>query len=173
MLSSSLFISCEDDEKDPFIIEEQVENFAPYVRFLLDTPVIDVTAVDTGDVVYSGTLSAPAENVASWSVEVRKIRGTDTIPYASLASFTSFPADLALTGQDIADALGVPLSEVQAGDKLEFNAVSTGTNGTELRFEDWDQTFSVSLNSFKHTSLMYLLVAPLFKRMLWAHTPPR
>ena len=134
MLSSSLFISCEDDEKDPFIIEEQIENFAPYVRIVVSTPVVDATLLD--GVVYSGVLDDPADNVASWDVQIRKIRGADTIPYAPLATITSFPADFDLTGQDIADALGIPVSEIQPGDNIEFNAVSTGTDGGTLEFAD-------------------------------------
>ncbi len=134
VLSSSLFISCEDDEKDPFIIEEQEENFAPYVRIVVSTPVVDATALD--GVVYSGVVDIPRENVASWDVQIRKIRGADTIPYAPLATFTSFPSDLDLTGQDIADALGIPTTEIQPGDNIQFNAVSTGTGGGTLRFED-------------------------------------
>lgn len=136
VFASSLFISCEEDDKDPLVIDEDAANIAPYVRFVVNTPVIDVTAVDTGDVVYSGTLDDPADNVSSWDVQIRKIRGTDTIPYAPLTSITSFPADFELTGQNIADALSIDISEVQAGDKIEFNAVSTGTNGGTLAFED-------------------------------------
>lgn len=136
VFSSSLFISCEDDDKDPFVIEENAENFAPYVRFVPSNAAIDVTAIDSGDIVYAGVLDDSADNVASWAVEIRKIRSGDTIPYAPLTSFNSFPAEFELTGQDIADALDIPLSEIQAGDKIEFNAVSTGTDGVELRFED-------------------------------------
>lgn len=134
VFASSLFISCEEDDKDPFVIDEDAANIAPYVRIVVSTPVVDATQLD--GVVYSGVLDDPSDNVSSWAVEIRKIRGADTIPYAPLATVNSFPSNFDLTGQDIADALGIPVSEIQPGDNIEFNAVSTGTDGGTLAFEN-------------------------------------
>lgn len=134
VFASSLFISCEEDDKDPLVIDEDAANIAPYVRIVVSTPVVDATQLD--GVVYSGVLDDPSDNVSSWEVQIRKIRGADTIPYAPLVTINSFPSDFDLTGQDIADALGIPVSEIQPGDNIEFNAVSTGTDGGTLAFED-------------------------------------
>ncbi|MEO0526869.1 MAG: hypothetical protein AAFZ89_06560 [Bacteroidota bacterium] len=135
VLFSLAFIGCDKDEdKDPQTIQADIANIAPYIRIIPDAslPVIDATALD--GVVFAGTLDDPADNVASWSVQVRKLRGTDTVPLAPLTSFTSFPAEWALTGQELADALGIPTSEIQPGDNVQFVATSTGVDGSTLTF---------------------------------------
>ena len=142
VLLALAFVGCDKDEdKDPQTVQNDIANIAPYVRIVVDPnlPVIDATALD--GVVFSGVLDDPADNVASWEVQVRKIRGTDTVPaapgndnLAPLASFTSFPSTLDVTGMDLAAALGVPTSEIQPGDNVQFVATSTGTDGRTLTF---------------------------------------
>ncbi len=137
--------SCEDDDKDPLVIEENQENFAPYVRIVVDasTPVIDATQLSSD--VFISVVDDPNDNVASWQIGVRQITSSnDTVPapvdgedvYATIGTITSFPSEFNLTGDEIAATLGIPASNIQPGDQIQFDAVSTGTDGSTLTFAD-------------------------------------
>ncbi|MEO0527222.1 MAG: hypothetical protein AAFZ89_08355 [Bacteroidota bacterium] len=135
MICPLAFVSCEKDgDKDPQVLQNEANNIAPFVRIVVnpDFPVIDATALE--GVVFSATVDDPADNVAEWEVQVRKLRGNDTVPLAPLTTISSFPSQLEITGQELADVLGIEASEIQPGDNVQFVATSTGLDGRRLTF---------------------------------------
>lgn len=129
-----VFVSCEDDSKEAYNIHTKSENHAPYVRFFRNNQVIDATKLSTEGI--SGQLSAPSNNVASWSLTVRRTANGVTSSYADLAEVTTFPSDFSVTGQDIATALGIPVTDIQPGNNIEFLGKSIGYDGSELTYDN-------------------------------------
>jgi len=132
LVFSFAFVACEDEDKEAFNFHSQSENLAPYVRVINNSPIIDATALATAG--FEGVVSAPANNVASWDLSVTKVPGNATA--SPLASITSFPSDVNITGAEIAAALGISIADMAAGDQLVFTATSTGTDGTTLSFAE-------------------------------------
>ncbi len=154
-------LGCEDEDKNPIDFHLDDTNFAPYVRLVVETPVIDATKLN--EVIYSGELDNPADNVASWDVSVRKIRGNDTIPYAPLQSITTFPSRFEVTGQELASTLGIPTSEIQPGDLVEFRGVSTGVNGETLAFEQLGPDLFGQPEQFQSYNLPVFVACPFIQ----------
>ena len=133
LVFSFMFIACEDEDKEMFNTHAQSENVAPYVRILSNAKVIDATKLETAG--FSGTLSAPGNNVASWTVRIRRTANGETSDFADLTTVNSFPSEFSVTGVDIAAALGINISDIQPGDNIEFSATSTGIDGSVLTFD--------------------------------------
>jgi len=130
----ALFSSCKDESKDPHFVELDDNNSAPYVRLVSSTSLFDISKISEES--YTGTLSAPANNVESWSVSVYRISGgisSDTIP---LQTITSFPSDIEITTTEIADALDISIDDFSAGDSVNFLGTSIGTNDVVLTIDE-------------------------------------
>jgi hypothetical protein len=133
-VTNSLFLSCENDEApDPFRDLSVSENLAPFVRITTNSVVIDATQLSTSG--YEGVVDDPADNVASWTVGVRKTPGP-SMEYTTIETITTFPSPFAITGEEIATTLGIPSDEIQPGDNIEFQATATGKDGKILTFAD-------------------------------------
>ena len=118
------FTSCEDENKNPLLDEVP----AAYVFIDIENPVLDVTDLQSST--YGGVITAPANNVASFDVSVRRVSdgiGTDYFP---VYSTTSFPADFRVSATDIANALGLNLIDLLAGDRFDFVGTSMGVDGS-------------------------------------------
>ncbi|WP_378177801.1 hypothetical protein [Aquimarina sp. SS2-1] len=129
VLTTTVFFSCEDDEKNK--ITDTVE--APWAYFQeITTPVIDVTNLDGS--AYEAVIVAPFDNIASYAIRVNR-NGGDFFP---LRTVTEFPLNLSVTAADLATALGLTVPDLQPGDKFDFIATITDTNG--VVFDGGDQT---------------------------------
>jgi hypothetical protein len=130
----SSFTSCEkDDAKDPLFEYYQTENYAPYVRVIMDTQLIDITQIESSSVTF--TVSAPGDNVASWAVSV-KLDGSTTTDYFELKTVTSFPETFTYSVNELASTVGLDVADIAAGDKFLFSGVSVGGDGTVLTVND-------------------------------------
>ena len=119
------FWSCKSDYVPPF----EAINKGGFVRY----EVINNGSIDIADPssVYSADLVAPGLNVASYDLDVTLFRGPDVLgtPNARLTSISSFPTTLNISAQDIANAVGVNVSEITAGDKASVDATVTNAAG--------------------------------------------
>jgi len=128
------FTSCEkDNAKDPIFEYYQNENAAPYVRVIMDTQLIDITQIESSSVTFS--LDVPVDNVASWSSTVR-LEGSTTTDEAAFRTVTSFPETFTYTMAELANLVGLDLSDVVAGDKFVFSGESVGNDGKVLTVND-------------------------------------
>lgn len=135
-LTLLVFVSCEDEDKNPFDVQLNESNLAPFTNIIPSTPVIDVTSLETNG--FSGIVDAPANNVASWSVSFTRTSAgilSDTIALPS-KTITNFPSEFNITGAEIAEALNITIDELFPSDNIEFIATSTGFDGRTLTFED-------------------------------------
>lgn len=134
----ALFTSCEDESKNPQDIQLDDDNTAPFVRLIPETSIFDISMIN--DASYIGTLSAPADNVSSWTVGVYRISSGVSSDTITLKTITDFPADLEITTTEISDALDINISDFLAGDNIQFVASSVGDNGKELTYDDLSGT---------------------------------
>ena len=122
-----VIVSCEPDDS----LNPRAELVtAPYVFFEEEFAVIDAADIDNS--YFGGTLIAPANNVASYQLQVRKVEGSSASNWVDVYSATSFPASFQITAAMISDALNVTPA---AGDKFEFNGYSVGTDGSVVDFK--------------------------------------
>ena len=131
-----LFTACGDIDKSPFEINGVDGPFGTFVRLDITTAgVLDVT--DIANTSFGGTLTAPANNVASWSLEVRRVSNGEASDYLSLVTITSFPAEFRATPTDLAAVFGLDVTDLIPGDRFDFEATSIGTDGTIATFDDF------------------------------------
>jgi len=130
------FSACEDIDKDPYEVNGIDGPFGSFVRLdITSAAVLDVTNIAT--TVFGGTVSAPAGNVASWDLRVRRVSGGTASDYVPFLNVTSFPAEFAATPADLAAAFGITTADLIPGDRFDFEAVSVGTDGTVVTFDDF------------------------------------
>ena len=126
-VSLLLLNSCRDDEKTLFSYGDDILDGA-IVYFAEEPPlVLGVNAVS--EVLYGGDIVDPLGNVATYDLEMHaSLSGviTDTV---LVGSYTSFPFNLSLTSQDLADLLGVDISDINFGDSFYFSGTVTSKNG--------------------------------------------
>tara|TARA_B110000967_G_C18898919_1_gene573059 strand:+ start:5054 stop:5869 length:816 start_codon:yes stop_codon:yes gene_type:complete len=130
----TLLSSCKDDDKTAFNLHSDAENVAPYVRILLENATVDSSILSTA--VITATVSAPENNVTSWSARVRIIGSSTTSPYVDIKTVTAFPSTFSLSVVEIAAALGVDIADIEPADIIEFSGVSIGLNNEEIGLEN-------------------------------------
>lgn len=136
-----LFLSsCEKDDSLsplPVLVPGQ------YVRLDITRGVLNID--DINNTSFGGLLTTPGGNVAKYNLYVRK---TDIYGFAGefklLKTITSFPTDLSVTPNDIATALGVPLSTLVLGDIYRFYGESFDNAGNRADFYSLSTTVQSS-----------------------------
>lgn len=154
-VSSLVFTSCEDEEKNPWDIHEDPANYGVFVTLAKKTQVIDFTDPNS---TYSFGLDTPGNNVQSYELRVSRFDAgagvsSDTV---SLMTVTSFPADIDITSGDVADALGISVDDLAAGDRLDFIASAIGTNGETADIDNLngDAIGPGQFNAFIHSTFL-------------------
>ena len=131
------FTACGDIDKDP--LEANVEDgpFGTFVRLDITTAaVLDVTNIETTS--YGGTVTNPSNNVASWSLEVRRVSNGEASDFLPVLTITSFPGEFIVTPADLATIFGLAdVDELIPGDRFDFEATSIGMDGTVVTFDDF------------------------------------
>ncbi len=146
-------IGCEDDEKDPLFVDTDRSNDAVFVTIKQKTVVIDFTDSSTS---YDFTIESPANNVAEYSISVKRTSAgvsSDTIP---ITTVNSFPAEFSYTAEELADFLSVPVANFAAGDRFDFIATAKGNNGLDASFENLnsDSRGPGQFQGFNHTTFL-------------------
>lgn len=128
-----IFTSCEDEDKDPFMLA-LIEDGA-FVRF---DDIASSSITPTAN--YQATLVAPSNNVASYDLTVSHFNGETATEFKPLLSLNSFPATLDISLGDVASALGISPDAIQPGDRIDFVATVTGTDGTVFKSRPADES---------------------------------
>ncbi len=129
MLAS--FSGCEtQDSLDPrpVIVDGQ------YVRLDITNKVFALEHPETA--MFGGMLTTPGNNVQRYELYVRRknAAGIITGNNVLLLTVNSFPYELKITPQMIADVLGITVSDLQIGDFYGFSGVSYGFDGSKVEF---------------------------------------
>lgn len=140
LLTSIVFISCRDDDKDPFTVAQEEENLAPWVRINGFNPV--VAAGDIGDSSFDATVDIVRDNVASWDLSVTLESGDTATGPVPLTSVTSFPSDISISYTDIVSALGLTVDDINGGDFIRFLGTTTATDGRVYTFENYSASIT-------------------------------
>lgn len=130
------FTACGDINKEPFEVNGNDGPFGTFVRLdITSAAVLDVT--DIANTSFGGTLTAPSNNVASWTVEVRRVSNGEASDYFPLVTITSFPAEFVATPASLAAVFGITTGDLIPGDRFDFEATSIGADGAVVTFDDF------------------------------------
>ncbi len=145
-LSLVIIASCEDESKNRVPTPPN----GAFVYLDVDTPVIDVTNIDSSS--YDFTLTAPAGNIESYELSVNR-NGGDDFP---ILTITKFPTSVSISAADIANALGITVADLQPGDAYNFSALITDKNGNESSIDNLngDAKNPGERQAFKHTTYL-------------------
>lgn len=132
------FSSCEtQDSLDPrpVIVDGQ------YVRLDITKKLLAFDHIN--EAVFGGTLTTPGNNVASYDLYIRR-RNSSTVTtgnYVKIGpTITSFPHELLITPQMIADALSIQVSDLELGDFYLFLGYSKSFDGTIVDYNKLSAT---------------------------------
>jgi hypothetical protein len=130
VLAASLY-AC----KEPMLIDPADVPRGIFVTLVLDNS--NINSADIANTPISGTFDAPAHNVASHAIYVKRIydRGESESDYLLLESITTFPSEFSVNGNELAALFGVPVEET-FGSFYQFNCEATGTNGEVATYEN-------------------------------------
>lgn len=125
------FYGCErQDSLDPrpVLVDGQ------YVRLDITDKVFALEHPETA--VFGGLLTTPGNNVQRYELYVRRknAAGIITGNNVKLLTISSFPYELKITPQMIADVLGISVSDLEIGDFYGFSGVSYGFDGTKVEY---------------------------------------
>jgi hypothetical protein len=148
VLSFFILSSCEEDKSlnpRPVIVDGN------FVR--LDITRQHFIYEDINNTDFGGDLTTPGNNVAQYDLFVRRRNPFGVLSeYKHLTTITTFPTNLSITPQMVADALGMQLSELEVGDNYHFRGVATGFDGTVTDFNSLSATVR-GLPSYKQAFL--------------------
>jgi len=124
------FLSCEDDSLNP--LPEKVAG--QYMKLDIKTRMMDVN--DIANAEFSGTLSNPSGNVVKYELYVRRKDGDGILTgdYVLMQTITSFPYELRITPQMIADTYGLNLSDLRRSEVYTFFAYSYDAAGNKAGY---------------------------------------
>lgn len=131
------FSSCEtEDARDP----RPIIQGGQYVR--LDIRDKMLASEHISETKFGGLLSTPNNDVQKYVLKVRRKNpdGITTGNYVELLTVTSFPYQLQVTPQMIADAVGIPVSGLQEGDVYVFFGEAYGFNGYKTNYNNLSAT---------------------------------
>lgn len=119
-------LSCDKDEsKNPLPV---VEN-GVFVKLEIKNRQLDFSNIETTS--FSGTLYAPSNNVDHYDLYIRRKNpfGVFSNEYTKLLTVTTFPFELIITPQMIADKLNVAVTSLENGDTYDFNGFAFTKDG--------------------------------------------
>ena len=124
------FLSCEDDSLNP--LPEKVAG--QFMRLEIKTRIMDVN--DMANAEFSGTLSNTSGNVVKYELYVRRRddQGALTGDYVLMQTINSFPYNLRITPQMIADTYGLNVSDLKKGEVYTFFAYSYDAFGNKAGY---------------------------------------
>jgi hypothetical protein len=144
-----MFFGCEDNEKSPLPAPRD----GSFVTIVFDNLILDVSDLENSAII--GTLDTALPNVASYDLEVRRTSEGASSDYVPIFSTTTFPTEMVLTPSTIATALGITQADLLAGDRFDFQATSTSTDGAITSWSTINldlQGEAGQLQSYQYTS---------------------
>jgi len=132
-----LFASCEDNDKSPLVLP--IAENGSFVTLTSPNVIFDLVSIQNGEeTTVNGLLGAPTPNVARYDLEVQRISQGTASDFVPVFSTETFPSELVVTPGDVAEAIGVAVEDLLAGDRFEFRATSTDFNGNITTFANLD-----------------------------------
>jgi hypothetical protein len=97
----------------------------------------NINSADIEGTPVAGTFDAPANNVASHELSVKRIydNGTSETDFIFVETITTFPYAFSIDGNELAALFGVPVEETFSN-YYEFRGVATGTNGETATYDN-------------------------------------
>jgi len=136
-LVAILFASCEDNDKSPLVLP--IAENGSFVTLTSPNVIFDLVAIQNGEeTTVNGLLGAPTPNVARYDLEVQRISQGTASDFVPVFSTETFPSELVVSPDDVAEALGIPVADLLAGDRFEFRATSTDFDGNITSFANID-----------------------------------
>ena len=127
------FISCsKEDAQDPLPI---IVN-ADFVRLDITNKRLEFQNLSTTS--FGGSLTTPNSNIVKYDLYVRrqKTNGVTVSNYIKMLTVIDFPYDLKVTPQLIAEAYGIPLTDIQSGESYSFLGFATTKQGKIISYND-------------------------------------
>lgn len=138
-LITLLFVSCEQDESldpRPLIVEGE------YVKLDVKNSekFIDVTNKTTS--AFKGLLTSPSGKIVKYELFIRRVNslGNLTGDFQLFKTITSFPYQLEIKAQDIADFYNIPFDDVKQSEVYQFLAYSYDANGNKFGYSSLSRT---------------------------------
>lgn len=124
--------SCEEDSLDPL----PTKVAGQFVKMDIIQRTMESNFLET--TAFRATLSTPGNNIVKYDLFVRRRNpnGFNTSNFVLLKTITSFPHDLVVTPQDIANALGVDRSTLENSDNYRFVGYSYDANGAKAGYNN-------------------------------------
>jgi hypothetical protein len=134
------FISCEDEDLSPLPVKVSGQ----FMK--LDIKTKQLHFDDFENAAFTGTLSNPSGDVVKYELFVRRYDKDNflTSDYVPLLTVTSFPYELVITPQMIADALGLQVSDLKESEKYAFYANSYNANGNKANYSSMARIIQVT-----------------------------
>ncbi len=98
-----------------------------FVKFSGAQP--DGIVFDPQNIEYSGEIIDANNNLSSYTLALKATIGGTTYYIDNYDTYTSFPATLSITSQQIADKAGVSVSDISYGDLFTFVGIATTNDG--------------------------------------------
>ncbi len=133
-----LLVNCEDNNKDIIEYGAPGDRAGSIVIVDFDSkPAFNAADLENSSI--AGTLSAPSDNVMSYTLSFRRISEGTTSPVYELFTINSFPHHFSVSLEEIMNTMGgLTLDDVVAGDRFEFFGKSTSTDGIEVTINNLD-----------------------------------
>ncbi len=135
LVSCILFIGCDRDESlDP----RPVIVSGAFVRLDIINKRLNSQQIST--TTFGGLLTTPSGKVSKYNLYVRRRDANGFVgEFKLLTTITSFPQELKVTPQNIADALSIPVSSIVFADTFRFYGESFDTNGVRSDYSSLSQ----------------------------------
>ena len=127
-----LFGACEQESLNP--LPPKIQGM--YVAIDFDQVTLELNKIETTAI--RATLTNPGSNITRYELftQRRDSQGEYSGPMVPLLTVNSFPYQLAITPQMLADAIGIEVSEIAAGDIYRFIAYSYDAGGTKVGYNN-------------------------------------
>lgn len=147
--------SCET----PMLVDPANVERGIYVTF--DPVNTNMSSADIEGTAVAGTFDAPAQNVASHELSVKRIydNGASESDYISVETITQFPYEFSINGNELAALFGVPVEETFSN-FYEFRGVATGTNGQLATYDNLHSDLVGSLQQLQGFRIQAAVVCP-------------
>lgn len=156
-LSLFSFSSCEkDDSLDP----RPVLVDGNFMR--LDITSRKINFDDLSNSYFGGILTNPGGKTVEYNLSVRRT-DTDTNlsgEFVHLKTITTFPYELRITAQEIADKVGLPLSGLKSGDVIRFVGEAKDSQGRITNFYNLSPTIQSNQAFYKEAFRFGTYIVP-------------
>jgi len=118
--------SCSDSDKDNL---DGLISDGAFPKFAQEVPPTTIGVTDINELVYSFDIIDANNTISLYDLDLYAIIGGVQTEIFDVDEFTSFPVSLTFTANDLADILGIEVSDIGFGDNFFFTATATTKDG--------------------------------------------